>query len=295
MSLACAAAGARPATAIIINGTGDGAGQGTTNSWDGVGIVSNVNPTATGVLVDSTHVLLAAHEVFGVALANLHFTVGGVTYDPQSVAIHPSYTGTEQFDIAVMKLKTAATGVPTWAYNTGTLNEATAGAVTLVGYGVGGNGVNGADPAQPGAFPFGTRRAATNLIDLITTAPNTLVTDAYGQSANLPPGLLAYDFDNNTTQTGGPLGGGAIGANEGTITSGDSGGPMFQFDTARGQYVITGISIDSTDATDRFGEIAWGTRVSTYAPFLATAIPEPTSLALAALASAALLRRRRRF
>lgn len=292
-ALACAATGlagfAPQAKAIIINGT---PAQAQTSSWDGIGTVTQGFDPGTGTLVDSLHVLTAAHLVNGFTASAVHFTVNGTQYNVSSIAIAPGYTdaGT-QSDIAVLTLASPATGVATWGYNTGSFSESGKG-VTTVGFGVSGTGAGGADGTT---YPFGTKRAMDNTIDLATgaTQSSQLTDNTPSHNVfNVPANMIAYDFD-QTGNGNGPLGGASLGLTEGTIAIGDSGAPMFQFDSVSGKYIITGIAVDSSDLNDRFGEVGWGTRVSSYASFLATAVPEPTSLGLLVLAGIPLLRRRK--
>ena len=287
LSLACACM-AMPANAMIVNGP---AGSGVTTDWDGVGALiphTGFSP-ATATLIDTTHVLTAAHAVYNsqtggaVAFNAFTFDLAGASYDIANIVFPTGYDGSSNQDIAVITLKTAVTGHTTYHYNTGSITE-TSEPTTLVGYGAGGDGTNGENPA---AFPFGTRRAAVNAID-----QNTDQNQNVPGAGTLPRGLLVYDFDNASTGTNGPLGGPAIAPNEGDTTNGDSGGPMFQLDPTTNQYLITGITSDGTDPLEHFGDISWGTRVSDYATFIAANVPEPISLAPILLALPFLRKRR---
>jgi hypothetical protein len=289
-----------------------GSGVISNSSWDGVGtiVVSGFNP-GTATLIDSTHLLTAAHLVYDGATqtafspSQVSFTLDGNTFSVSNVAVDPNYTGTgssdatsDRYDIAVVTLTKPITNVTTYAYNTGTVNELTAGSAYMVGYGVGGDGTNGANPSQ---FPFGTKRLGETNLSLVTTSPQNL-TDSYGASATLPPGVIAWDFvQYDPTAPGGPpvgpLGDTAVGPDEADSTNGDSGGPIFQWDAATGQYIITGISIDGIDSLSRFGDISWATEVSAYSGFIDSidpVVPEPTLLGPLFLGSLLVLSRRRR-
>jgi hypothetical protein len=267
-----------------------GPGLGVTSDWAGVGMVGGATTfSGTGTLIGPHSILTAAHVVEGLAGNGARVVINGVTYSSSAIAINPNYTGGDDADVAVITLARDILSVPFYQYNTGALNELTAGPGIKVGFGVGGNGTTG---AQPALYPYGTKRAGSNAIDMVTTSP-THVTDAYGQGMTVPAGMLLYDFDNHLTGTNGPLGGAAVGPDEIDTADGDSGGPMFQFSTALNAYIITGITIGGTDANSRYGDIGNDLRVASYATWIASQVPEPTSLGLMALALLCARRRRR--
>lgn len=295
---------AQTASAIIIASGSPGAGS--TSLFDGVGTITfPTQPTffpGTATLIDPWHVLTAAHMVNNIAVSDIKFTLDGTTYGVAKTAVAPGYVGgnptgtttrdfttSDKNDIAVVTLASPVVGVTPWGYNHGTFTETSAGTAALVGYGVGGDGTNGENSTS---FPFGTKRLGNNTISLVTTAPGgTTVTEPNGNHDIIPPSLLVWDFNKNDGSTG-PLGDTAVGPTEGDISSGDSGGPVFQINPSTGQYVITGVSIDGTNNTS-FGEISWATQTSAFSSFIATNTPEPTSLALAILTGTTLLARRR--
>ena len=293
--LAAVAALAGNASAIIIATGAPGAG--TTTQWDGVGEVLNGFDPGTGTMLDNSHILTAAHLVFDntsqttLLASSINFNLSGTNYPISNVKVHSSYTGGGQYDIAVLTLATPLNGHTTYGYNTGSLNELTVKSATIVGYGKGGDGTTGFNGTL---FPYGTKREATNNIDLVTTLTGTTVTDKYGQTGNLPPGVIAWDFSTFSPTSPSPLGGTVSGANEGDIVFGDSGAPVFQFDSTASKYIITGVAVDGTDFASRFGQVSWATRTSTYSSFISTSVPEPTSLALIAIASLGMMGRRRK-
>jgi hypothetical protein len=292
VAAACLVAAAS-SRAIIINGP---AGGGVTTDWDGVAFLDSVNPnniaSVTATLVDPTHLVTAAHAVVGSnnqPLPGSSFTVklGSDSYSIASIVAEPNYrVGSDQYDIAVITLTSPATGHTTYGWNTGSIVE-TSEPTTLVGYGIGGDGTNGANASL---YPVGTKRAGVNAIDVNT---DTTTYTPPGKTSNLPAGLLVYDFDNYSAGTNGPLGGPAIASNEGDTSDGDSGGPMFQLDPITGQYLLTGVTVDGIDALSRFGDVSWGTRVADYAGFLSSNVPEPTSIAPLLLGASLVWRRQR--
>ena len=68
---------------------------------------------------------------------------------------------------------------------------------------------------------------------------------------------------------------------------------MFQFSPALNAYIITGITIGGTDGLSRYGDIANDLRVASYAPWIASQVPEPTLLSVVALGLLRAGRRRR--
>jgi hypothetical protein len=279
--------------AVIVSA---GPGQGTTSDWSGVGQILPTSPTGpndffgTGALIAPTKVLTAAHVVDGLALNQVQFVFGGVSYVAASIAKHPGYTGDYDNDIAVVTLTQAVAGAETYRYDDGSLLTVAPGQVgTKVGYGYGGDGTTGYNAAT---YPYGTKREMRNTIDLVTTG-NTLITDAFGQADTLPARMLAYDFDNHLTGTSGPLGGAAVGPDEGDTSFGDSGAPMLQWSASAGAWVVTGLSVDGTDFNSRYGDIAFDTQVSAYSTWVAAQVPEPAALGASAAAGFGLLARRR--
>jgi hypothetical protein len=268
----------------------EGAGLGATIDWAGVGMLGNSSSFyGTGTLIGSHSILTAAHLVEGLSGAQVRFEVNGVIYTSSAIAIHPSYIGGDDFDLAVITLSQDVAGVPYYQYNSGGLNELTAGPGIKVGFGVGGDGTTG---AQAGIYPYGIKRAGSNFIDLVTTAP-IQVTDALGNVMNVPAGMLLYDFDNHLTGSNGPLGGAAVGPGEIDTTTGDSGGPMFQYSPTLEMYIITGITIGGSDNLSRYGDIANDLRVASYSSWIAAQVPEPASLCIVAMALFCAGRRRR--
>jgi len=298
-ALAMAALAAIPTRAIITNGSPDSSDS----DWDGVGLLepnnTQVYSPATGVLIDSLHVLTAAHAVYdsqtggAISPSIMTFELGSSSYDISSISIDPNFTGGDQYDIAVLTLSksTPATGHTTYAYNTPSLIPTETGnTATLVGYGYGGTGTAGQEPAS---YPIGTQRAGINEIDQDTDSNRTVPNVVSSGTEQLAPGLLVFDFD-QVGAGNGPLGGPALGTGEADTTDGDSGGPMFEYDSALDKYVIVGITTDGEDDNPEYGDISWGTRVLDYDTFIESVLPEPVGLIPAVLLLFGLKRRSRK-
>jgi V8-like Glu-specific endopeptidase len=298
-ALAMAALATIPTRAIITNGSPDSSDS----SWDGVGLLepnnTQVYSPATGVLIDSLHVLTAAHAVYdsqaggAISPSIMTFELGSSSYDISSISIDPNFTGGDQYDIAVLTLSksTPATGHTTYAYNTPSLIPTETGnTATLVGYGYGGTGTAGQEPTQ---YPIGTQRAGVNAIDQNTDSNRTVPNVVSSGTEQLAPGLLVFDFD-QVGAGNGPLGGPALGTGEADTTDGDSGGPMFEYDSALGKYVVVGITTDGEDDNPEYGDISWGTRVSDYDAFISGIVPEPVGLLPVAFLIFGLKRRSKR-
>jgi secreted trypsin-like serine protease len=103
----------------------------------------------------------------------------------------------------------------------------------------------------------------------------------------------------NLTNADNPGGTNAAGGSiEGDTAPGDSGGPLFQFDSVSSAFVITGVhSFGSDNALARYGDIGVDTYVTPYANFISyyqNNVPEPTSVGVVIGAAGLLATRRRK-
>lgn len=263
----------------------------------------------TGSLIDSTHVLTAAH-LFGSNFsktADVAFDLNGVGYQASRVDVHPQYPNTIQpddlYDIAVVTLRDPVPiTIKTYGlYNSPLMLGTT---LTLVGYGQTGDGVNGY-----GSYPGG-RRVGRNNLDAYLLPGGT-----FSETSQNDAHTYGFDFDgpNATTSVfgdAGQPGNLTLGNNvETTVGTGDSGGPAFIF--VNGEYQIAALNnftFDLNSPTDKshptaghFGSGGGGAIVSAYSGFISNAIsptPEPGSVPVfgvgAAFVLAALRRTRKR-
>jgi V8-like Glu-specific endopeptidase len=243
-----------------------------TSPWAGVGAITINGGVYSGALIDSTHVLTAAHVVGGQVgtPGNVSFTlnVGGnqtQTLGATAVTLYPGFTGTSpgadgvwHDDLAIITLATPVTGaVPTYGLYGGSLSNKT---ITLVGYGGGGDGVNGATSGASASV----KRVGQNRVD------GVLVDDDGGSAAE----VFLFDFDGPTGATN-YFGSSRKSSNltlgatiEAQYAGGDSGSPVFVKD--KGVWKIAGIGAFnggtslSGGSNVKFGSIGGGTIVAPY-------------------------------
>lgn len=251
--------------------------------WAGVGAVSVNGGTFSGALVGSQYVLTAAHVVGGAVPSKVSFVLnagaGSQVYVAESITVFPGFTGTRpgtdgvwHDDLALIRLATPVdASVPVYGLYGGTLaNEI----VTLVGYGSGGDGENGATSGANTSV----KRVGQNKVD-------KQFADDDGGSAQE---IFVFDFDGPDASTN--VFGPPIKANltlgktiEAHYAGGDSGSPVFVRD--KGAWKIAGIATFngstplSSGSSIKFGSIGGGTVVAPYIPWtaatMAVTIPEP--------------------
>ena len=241
--------------------------------------------------ISPTHVLTAAHMFdldddgdIDVAPLDVTFNLnygGNLTSTITAIAlhIHPDFTGFNNpsinDDVAVVELSSALpAGVPIYALNTDPfVNIET---VTLVGYGLTGDGVNGYD------YDLGTswsvKRAGSNRAEVY-------ISDDEG-SGSREGWELDFDGPSKTTNLFGPPKGSNLTLGndiETTLGGGDSGGPAF-IDDGFGGLEIFGINtfgFGSKAPAPLFGSGAGGITVTAYAEWIESVVgdvppPPPT-------------------
>jgi len=241
------------------------------------------------VIANGWWVLTAAHVVAGAPLSSISFQIGAFTYTAQNVFIHPSYPGgpLPTADIALIELNAPVAGVTPAQIYTGTNEIGKQG--HSVGYGLTGTGITGYI-----SNTYGTKRAMRNIIDLIIFPNGTISPNGT---------ILLSDFD-SPGDAYNSLGSGSSATPldlEGMGAPGDSGGPVFIEEG--GIWYIAGVHSFLADfgpptgngqADARYGDILGSTRVSSYAGWINSVVPEPASMTALAIGLIGLLARRRR-
>jgi hypothetical protein len=217
------------------------------------------------------YVVTATHLVQGglIVPGTTHFIIGGNTYDVAGYVSAPNYDSTNQNnDLTIVRLATSVSGVTPIPYYTGIAELSQM--ITMIGYGLTGTGVTG---AQNGTG--GIRRGANNVIDAL---------DASTVSAGLASTSYLFDFDQPPTT---PVTSFNIGSRvpltlEGMIAPGDSGGGDFA--TIGGVTYLVGvhsyIAAADGNANASYSDVGGSTRVSLFSSFIAQNVPEPASAAL---------------
>ncbi len=232
--------------------------------------------------ISPTHVLTAAHMLDLDNNGTIDVTAADVTFNlnfgsdlshvitASALTVHPDWTGfaspSINDDLAVIELSTPLpAGVPIYSLNTDPfVNIET---ITLVGYGLSGDGVNGYD------FSLGTswsvKRVGFNRTDVY-------ISDDEGSGSREGWQL---DFDGPSKKTnlyGRPRGTNLTLGNdiETTLGGGDSGGPSFIDDGAGGLEIfgVNTFGFGGKASSPLFGSGAGGIVVSTYAEWILSVV-----------------------
>jgi hypothetical protein len=260
------------------------------------------------LLSNGTSILTAAHCVDGASASGITILFQGptgfVSYTAASFTVDPAYdgTGTDGSDLAVIQLSALAPAFAT-EYQLDMEPAVYGVADVLAGYGYGGTGAAGAEPAN---YPFGTLSAGENdyaenaaaFGDTLNPQEAFSSGDLVGQfyeSGHPSTNVLSCGFPSSPCQSN-PF----TAVDEVDISEGDSGGPTFQ--DVDGTMEIVGvhdfIGCVTTNCTPNsaFGDVFGDTSVSANLSFIDSQIaPEPRTLSmmLAALLSVLFLRLRR--
>jgi hypothetical protein len=258
----------------------------------------------SGVLLDSTHVLTAAHVVDVVGgdgipdptLSNVTVVfnqnnpgsnlAGADLRGISNIAVHPDYhpniLGPLNDDLCILTLSSPApVGVPSYSLSNNPFNFVQD--IAMVGYGLAGDGVAGFTTGTS----FFVKRVGENLASFY-------VSDDEGTGSKE---LFLFDFDGPTLATDSLGDGGTFGnAIESTLGGGDSGGPAFLWNDTNldnivdpSELEVFGIDTFGFNSTGFgpggapppfFGSWGGGVLVSTYVPWIESAVPEPSTIAL---------------
>ncbi len=228
--------------------------------WAGVGVVESGPGHFSGAVIGPRHVLTAAHVVGGRPAAEIRFRLNladgnSPVIQARSVHIHPGFKGTGKGpdgfwhkDLAVLELaEPVPPGVPVYALARS--EHPLKSMIVFVGYGRGGDGGQG---AVLDGNPH-TKRIGYNRID-------ALLADT---GIDRQTDLFLFDFDgpdyiSNRIKPDSPFNGSLGEDKEATFAGGDSGAPVFVFES--GQWRIVGVAafVAGQDA-GRFGSIAGAT------------------------------------
>lgn len=250
--------------------------------WAGVGAVKVNGGTYSGALIGNQYVLTAAHVVGGATPGQVQFVLnaGGApsqTLAAESIHVFPGYLGTApgvdriwHDDLALVKLAApVAADVPVYDLYDGSLPGKT---VSLVGYGAGGDGVNGANIGSDDNI----KRVGRNHVDVV------LADDDGGAHDE----IFLFDFDgpDSTSNVFGadnsPFNASLGATVEAQYAGGDSGSPVFVNDN--GVWKLAGIAAFNGSVTGlpggnvTFGAIGGGTIVAPYAGWIQDVISAPS-------------------
>ncbi len=247
----------------------------TTSLWAGVGSVKVNGTPYTGVAISRYHVLTAGHVVKGAAVANVSFVLNfgansSHTIPAAAIFPHPNFISFNNpnlnNDIAIVELATPIPeGVPIYELNTTAITSGTT--LTLVGYGVSGNGSTGI-----------TVGAAESVKRVGRNQADAFILDDGGSGKNE---VFYFDFDGGgvTNQIGGAGLGNSV---ETTLASNDSGSPSFVERNSR--WLLAGINTfvltfqNGPTVAGTFGTGGGGILVDAYVDWIRTIVPPATNV-----------------
>lgn len=236
--------------------------------------VNNFSYTGCGILIAPDWVLTAAHNLTGASSGT--FTINGTSYTSTQLIRNPGWNSSNPlggYDIGLVHLSSSVDAIPPAALYTGSSEFGLTG--TFVGFGFTGTGLTGSQSLDR------QKRAFQNVID--------------GDFGN-PSVLLGCDFDNPHNAADNAFGDANPLALEGCAAAGDNGGGVFI--TIGSQTYLEGVIsvVAATDgsANSDYGDVVAFGRVSAFASWINSTIPEPSAFTLFAGGAVMLLCRRAR-
>ncbi|MES2356496.1 MAG: S1 family peptidase [Pseudomonadota bacterium] len=191
--------------------------------WTGVGSISIGNGVFSGVLISPHHVLTAAHVVAGQHLSNIVFNLNAgsdlshrlpaarIFIHPNYATIKPTADSINHNDLAVIELAEAApAGVPIYPILMQSIPLGTI--ITFVGYGAGGDGLQGVTVRSTASI----KRVGANRVEQLLPS----------NTAAAQQDVYLFRFDNparTDLQYSDALGNNVAA----TLAYGDSGSPVF--------------------------------------------------------------------
>lgn len=252
----------------------------------------------SGTLIAPNWVLTVGHVT---AVSSFQVRGTGTQYGVAEIIRHPTFLANGSdlgfgFDVALVRLNTAVVGVTPASIYRGAADIGQL--ATITGFGLGGVGSNGV------ANLPAIQRAGTNVIDGLFNFGNGSAGQVGAQNS-----AFLTDFDGPSQfGVGNTTGNSTVTSHEYQLASGDSGGGLFIFEN--GEWKLAGINsgiasqaalLGSGNTNSLgYGAISVFTRVTSFQGYIdgITAVPEPSSFALASVAVGSLLffaaRRRKR-